>query len=151
MLGNTGFVGLALAPYLIESDSLNVAVFYSIAHNLFGPYVFGVLVASYFGRFHSEHRWWLNRRDLLIVPCLWTFILGYLTKSIEFPYFIASGLEASIGVVSCSAFVPIGIRRAQISGWKSFPMALIPSSLRVAIVPGLIGCFCLTDTETRFF
>ena len=139
MLGNTGFVGLAIAPYLIHSDSLNVAVFYSIAHNLFGPYVFGVLVASYFGRPQSEHRWWLNLRDLLIMPCLWTFILGYFTKSIEFPHFIESGLEASIGVVSCSAFLLIGIRLAQISGGKSFRMALIPSSLRVAIVPGLIG------------
>ena len=139
MLGNTGFVGLAIAPSLIHPESLNIPVFYSIAHNLFGPYVFGVLVASYFGRKQSEHRWWLNLRDLLIVPCLWTFILGYFTQSIQFPDFIESGLEASIGIVSCSAFLLIGIRLAQISGGKSFRMALIPSSLRVAIVPALVG------------
>jgi malate permease and related proteins len=139
MLGNTGFVGLAIAPSLIHSDSLNLAVFYSIAHNLFGPYVFGVLVASYFGRKQSDHRWWVSLRDLSIMPCLWTFILGYLTQSIELPDLIESGLQGSIGVVSCSAFLLIGIRLAQISGGKSFRMALIPSSLRVAIVPGLVG------------
>ncbi|HAZ47568.1 MAG TPA: transporter [Cyanobacteria bacterium UBA11369] len=139
MLGNTGFVGLAIAPSLIHPESLNIPVFYSIAHNLFGPYVFGVLVASYFGRKQSEHRWWLNLRDLLIVPCLWTFILGYFTQSIQFPDFIESGLEASIGIVSCSAFLLIGIRLALLSGWKSFRMALIASSLRVAIVPALVG------------
>ena len=139
MLGNTGFVGLAIAPSLIHSDSLNLAVFYSIAHNLFGPYVFGVLVASYFGKSSSEHRWWLNLRDLLIMPSLWTFMLGSLTQSVEFPSFIESGLEATIAIVSWSAFLLIGTRLAQVSGWKSFWLALIPSSLRVALLPGLIG------------
>jgi malate permease and related proteins len=139
MLGNTGFVGLAIAPAFISPDALKWAVFFSVTHNIFGPYVFGVLVASYFGRSSQQQRWWVYLRDIVTVPCLWTFILGYLTLPIEFPPAIESGLQASIAIVSCSAFVLIGMRLSQISGWKSFRTALIPSSLKVIVLPGLVG------------
>jgi malate permease and related proteins len=139
MLGNTGFVGLAIAPSLIAPDSLNWAVSFSVAHNLFGPYGFGLLVASYFGRSSQTSNWWSQVRNLLIVPSLWTFILGYLTQPIEFPPLVESGLQASVGIVSYGAFLLIGMRLSQISSWKSFRTALIPSGLRVVAVPLSIG------------
>lgn len=58
VLGNTGFVGLAIAPSLISDDYLNWAVFYSITHNLVDPYGLGVLIASYFGRAARKNHWW---------------------------------------------------------------------------------------------
>ena len=139
MLGNTGFVGLAIAPAFISPDALKWAVFFSVTHNIFGPYVFGVLIASYFGRSSQQQRWWVYLRDIVMVPCLWTFLLGYLTQPIEFPPAIESGLQASIAIVSYSAFLLIGMRLSQISGWKSFRTALIPSSLKVIAMPGIIG------------
>lgn len=139
MLGNTGFVGLAIAPSLIDNASLNWVIFYGITQNLVGTYGLGVLVASYFGRSAQQNRWWTQLRDILSVPSLWAFVIGSLTQSIELPTAIESGLQASITFVIPSAFLLTGMRLSQVSGWQSFQMALIPSSLKVVVMPGLIG------------
>jgi malate permease and related proteins len=139
MLGNTGFVGLAIAPSFINSESLNWAIFYSLTHNLIGPYGFGALVASYFGRSSQKRHWWIYLGEMVSLPSLWTFILGYLTQSVEFPQIVESGLQGSISLVSYSAFLLIGMRLSQISGWKNFRMALIPSSLKVVFMPAIVG------------
>jgi predicted permease len=38
MLGNTGFVGLAMTPALIGIDNNNLAVLYSVTNNVIGTY-----------------------------------------------------------------------------------------------------------------
>lgn len=50
VLGNTGFVGLAIAPAFVDHAHLNWIVFYSLTHNLIGTYGFGVFIASYLDR-----------------------------------------------------------------------------------------------------
>ena len=55
VLGNTGFVGLAIAPYLVHVDALNWVVLFSITHNVIGPYGLGVLIASYFSHTKSTN------------------------------------------------------------------------------------------------
>ncbi len=138
ILGNTGFVGLAIAPSLIDDAYLNWIVFFSITHNIIGIYVFGVLIASYFGR-STRHHWWIQLRDVLTVPALWAFIIGYLTQSAQLPPLIESGLQASIGIIIPCAFLLIGMRLRQLRRWKSFEQALIPALLRVMFIPGLVG------------
>lgn len=139
MLGNTGFVGLAIAPVLISDTDLNWAVYYSITHNIVGIYVVGVLVASYYSHSAQENHWWIQLRDVISVPTLWAFIIGYLTQSFSLPRVIESGLQSSINIIIPGAFLLIGMRLCQVQGWKSFRLALVPAFLKVGLIPALVG------------
>lgn len=139
MLGNTGFIGLAIAPLLVSDEALGLVVVYSITQNIVGTYGVGVFLASYFGRNPEGNRWWIQLRDVLFVPSLWAFIIGSLTRSIELPVPVESGLQASVWIVIPCAFLLMGIRLGQIQGWQSFQIALIPASVKVILLPGLVG------------
>jgi malate permease and related proteins len=140
MLGNTGFVGLAIVPYFVSETNLSWAVIYSVTQNVFGTYGLGVLVASYYGRQGSgTNRWWTQLKDLCSVPSLWGFALGWLTRSIQIPHSIESGLHASIWVVIPGAFILMGIRLSQIKGWQSLKLALLPAILKTVVMPTFLG------------
>jgi malate permease and related proteins len=140
MLGNTGFVGLAIVPYFVSATDLSWAVIYSVTQNVFGTYGLGVLVASYYGRQGSgTNRWWMQLKDLCSVPSLWGFALGWLTRSIDIPESIESSLHASIWVVIPGAFILMGIRLSQIQGWQSLKLALLPAILKTIVMPTLLG------------
>ena len=72
LLGNTGFVGLAFAPYLLPPEAYSLVVFYSVTNNIIGTYGIGVFLASYFGD-HRENNWGSLLLDVLKVPSLWAF------------------------------------------------------------------------------
>lgn len=139
MFGNTGFVGLAIAPAFISQDYLGWIVFYSITHNVVGTYGIGVLLASYFGRSVHQISWRTLVRDILTVPSLWAFTVGYLTRAVELPSILESGLHSSIWVVIPIALLLMGMRLSQLQGWNSLRLALVPTVLKVVIVPSLVG------------
>ncbi|MGL5066114.1 MAG: AEC family transporter [Microcoleus sp.] len=126
MLANTGFVGLAMTPALIGADNNNWAVLYSVTNNVIGTYGFGVFIASYFGRSQQQNHWWTQIRDVLTVPALWAFFIGFATKNISLPATIESGLQGAIWAVIASALLLVGIRLRSIKKWQSFELALIP-------------------------
>ncbi|MCP6758537.1 MAG: AEC family transporter [Fischerella sp. CENA71] len=139
ILGNTGFVGLGIAPFLINSEALSWAVLYSVTHNVIGPYGLGVVIASYFSQSKPSTSWWMQLREVLTVPSLWAFIVGMLTQKVQFPQTIESGLQGSIGIVIASAFLLTGIRLAQLQGWKSIKPAFVPAIIKVCIIPLFVG------------
>jgi malate permease and related proteins len=140
MLGNTGFVGLAIVPFFVSATDLSWAVLYSVTQNVFGTYGLGVLVSSYYGRQGTAtNNWWMQFKDLLSVPSLWGFALGSLTRSVEIPAVVDSGLHASIWVVIPGAFILMGIRLSQIQGWQSLKLALIPAILKTIVMPTVVG------------
>ncbi|NHC34159.1 AEC family transporter [Scytonema millei] len=138
-LGNTGFVGLSIVPTFIDPEYLSWIVFFSITHNIVGAYGFGVLIASYFGRSEQSHHWWIHLRDVLTVPILWAFAIGYFTQDVALPRIVESGLQGSIDVVISCAFLLIGMRLSQLPGWKSFQQGIVPAVVRVIVIPGLVG------------
>jgi predicted permease len=52
---------------------------------------------------------------------------------------IESGLDQAVWVVIASALLLVGLRLGSLQGWRSFKLALIPTLLKVVIVPVLVG------------
>ncbi|MEP0869294.1 AEC family transporter [Trichocoleus desertorum AS-A10] len=148
MLGNTGFVGLALAQVLFGIDDLGWAVLFSVTSNVAGNYGIAVFIASYFGHSATKNHWWIQLRDVVTVPSTWAFFLGFSTRSIALPEAIATGLDQAVWVVMASALLLVGLRLGSIKGWHSLQRAILPTLLKVLIVPGLVGlgatCFGVT-------
>jgi predicted permease len=143
MLGNTGFVGLAIVPALVSGPYLGWAVFYSVTQNVVGTYGLGVLVASYFGRgFHAQARW-QQLRDVLTVPSLWAFGVGYLSHGWRLPDLAELTLGRSVGVVIALALGLMGMRFSQIQGWRSFQLAIAPTLVKVLVLPAVVGMIAL--------
>jgi malate permease and related proteins len=140
MLGNTGFIGLSVVPFLVDAESVSWAVFYSVTQNVMGTYGFGVLVASYYGRQLGTSRpWWELIKDLVTVPSLWGFLLGFTTRAVPFPPLVETALHSSVMVVIAGAFILMGIRLSQIAGWQSLRLAAIPAILKTVVMPGVLG------------
>jgi hypothetical protein len=76
---------------------------------------------------------------VLTVPSLWAFGLGALTRSIQLPAAIESGLHQSIWVIIPCALLLMGMRLSQLQGWKSLRSALLPTLLKVGLIPCLVG------------
>jgi malate permease and related proteins len=144
MLGNTGFIGLSVVPFLVDAESIPWAVFYSVTQNVIGTYGIGVLVSSYYGRQMGTSRpWWELLKDLVTVPSLWGFFFGFTTRSIPFPPLVETSLHGSVMVVIAGAFVLMGIRLSQIGGWQSLRLAAIPAVLKTVVMPGVVGLVTL--------
>lgn len=138
-IGNTGFVGLGLVPALISQPYLGWAVFYSVTHNIVGTYGIGVFLASYYGRSQQQNHWWVQLRDVLTVPSLWAFAIGSFTRSVAIPEVVEQGLYASRWFVIPGAFLLMGMRLSQLHGWKSIQPALLPTLLKMLVLPLAVG------------
>ncbi|MBW4564077.1 MAG: AEC family transporter [Mojavia pulchra JT2-VF2] len=139
ILGNTGFVGLTLTQVLTSPENMDWAVLFSVTNNVVGTYGIAVLIASYFGKRGTKNHWWIQLRDLLTVPSLWTFFIGLNTQFVQLPEVVESGLEQAVWVVIAFALLLVGLRLRTIKGWKSLKISLIASMMKVLIVPMLVG------------
>jgi malate permease and related proteins len=135
MLGNTGFVGLGLMPDLISAPNMRWAVFFSLTQNLIGTYTIGVLVASYFGGVTGKSRWWGLIQNVLLVPSLWAFCLGYFTKSWPAPEWLDAIGQGWYYWVIPASFLLMGMRLGQLDGWQSVQRAAGPVFLKLLILP----------------
>jgi malate permease and related proteins len=142
MLGNTGFVGLAIAPNFVDESYLGWLVLYSVTQNVIGTYGIGVFVSSYYGRSQRAH-WLTTLRDMFTVPSLWAFTIGFLTRHIPFPDFVESGLHSALWIVIPCALLLMGIRLRQLQGWQSLKRAIIPVLIKVVALPLIIGSVAL--------
>lgn len=139
MLGNTGFIGLAIAPAFVDPAYLGWVVLYGVTHNLLGSYGLGVVLASYFGRQTPKNQWWMQLRDVLCVPSLWAFAIGYFSRKLEFHPLIEGGLQTSLLFVIPGAFLLIGMQLSRLQGIKSFHAAVIPAILKILVLPIVAG------------
>jgi malate permease and related proteins len=139
MLGNTGFVGLGLLPTLISAENMRWAVFFSLTQNLIGTYTIGVLVASHFGNADPAKRWWGLVQNVLFVPSLWAFALGYSTRHWGLPPLLDGALEGWYVLVIPASFVLMGMRLGQLEGWVSIQRALAPTLLKLLALPAFVG------------
>lgn len=139
MLGNTGYVGLAIVPAFVSKTYLAWIVLYGVAHNLLGSYGLGVFIASYFGRSGQGSHWWIQLRDMISVPSLWAFAIGWYSRNIQFSEFIELGLQTCVSFVIPSAFLLIGMQLSQFQKMASLHSALVPTTLKMVVLPGIAG------------
>lgn len=139
MLGNTGFIGLAIAPAFVDSAYLGWVVLYGVAHNILGSYGIGVVLASYFGNQEQKNQWWTQLRDVMCVPSLWAFAIGYFSRHLEFPLLLEWVIQTSLLFVIPGAFLLIGMQLSRLQGFKSFQPAIIPAALKILVLPALAG------------
>lgn len=139
VLGNTGFMGLAIVPVFVGDAALDWVVFYGVTQNIVGTYGLGVLLSSYYGRAVEGRPWWQPLQDVATVPSLWACALGFSTQAVPLPAIAETALQRSIWVVIPAAFLLIGLRLSQLRGLQSLKGAVLPTLLKVIILPALIG------------
>jgi malate permease and related proteins len=144
MLGNTGFVGLAIAASILNPDNLGLAAFFTVMHNAMGLYGAGVLVADHFGEREEgdepSHRpWWKSLLAVVKVPSLWAFLLGASTQSVAFSEVADVTLQKSIWVVIPCGFLLMGMRLSQLKNLRSLTCGLVPALIKVVLMPTMIA------------
>ncbi|WP_404784607.1 AEC family transporter [Altericista sp. CCNU0014] len=145
MLGNTGFVGLAIAASVLNPENLGLAAFFTVAHNATGLYGMGVLVAHHFGEREpgegesSDRPWWTSLIAVLKVPSLWAFLLGASTQSVMFSEATEAALARSIWVVIPCGFLLMGMRLSQLKSWRSLVCGLVPAGIKVLLMPAIVA------------
>jgi len=137
-LGNTGFVGLAIAATILSPENMGIAAFYTVMHNIFGLYGVGVFVSHHYGQSSTESRWWQSLVEVIKVPTVWAFILGVSTQFIEFPQFVETSLDQSVWIVIPCGFLLTGLRLSQLKNWKSLVSGVIPAVVKMLIMPAVV-------------
>lgn len=143
MLGNTGFVGLAIAASVLTPENLGLAAFFTVMHNAIGLYGMGVLVAHHFGEREdgtvSIRPWWTSLLAIFKVPSLWAFLLGASTQSIAFSKGTEATLSQSVWVVIPCGFLLMGMRLSQLKSWRSLVCGLVPAGIKVLLMPAMVA------------
>jgi len=141
ILGNTGFVGLAITPNLVENSYLSWVVLFSLAHNIIGSYGLGVAIASYYGEHDIEVNWTTHFKSVVTTPALWAFGLGlYLQiNQIELSGLVSDYLQRSIQIVVPMALLLVGIRLKSIKNWQNLSQALPATAVKLLFLPLAVG------------
>jgi malate permease and related proteins len=143
MLGNTGFVGLAIAASVLSPENLGLAAFFTVMHNAMGLYGMGVLVAHHFGAREdgdaSRRPWWTSLLAIVKVPSLWAFLLGATTQSIAFSEGTEAALSQSVWVVIPCGFLLMGMRLSQLKSLRSLVCGLVPAGIKVLLMPAMVA------------
>ncbi len=139
MLGNTGFVGLSVLPEFLPDTQLGWLVFYNMTQNILGTYGLGILLSCHFGGLSEAPSWPQKLRTMLSVPSLWAFTLGVATHSVKLPSLLETNLQRSLWVVIPCALLLMGMRLSQLNGLTSLRLALLPSAIKMFVLPAAIG------------
>jgi malate permease and related proteins len=139
VLANTGFMGLAVVPSLVDSSYWSWIVLYSLAHNILGSYGLGVVIADYYSSTESQRNWSNQLQNLLILPALWAFAYGYLSRDLSFAPLLEIAISQGVLLVIPGAFILIGMRISTLRQWHSLRSGVFPTIFRILIVPGLAG------------
>ncbi len=141
-IGNTGFVGLAIAPYLVEPPGLSWVVMFSLVHNIVSSYGFGAAIARRYGTYRQAVTLGQQLQALAVTPSLWAFAgalalerLGGVSPPLQ------TGLDWGAQGVSAIALLLVGIRFAQLQ-WRLWPQALLAAAIKTLALPLAVGALC---------
>ena len=142
ILGNTGFIGLALIPPFVDPSYWSWIVLYGVAHNVLGSYGIGVLVADRYSHSGTKSRqinWFNQLQNLLFLPSLWAFAYGYFGRDIPLPSAIEAIVSKAVLLVVPGAFILIGMQLSKLQQWQNLSSGVIPAMLKTLVVPAIAG------------
>ncbi|MCC0178720.1 AEC family transporter [Waterburya agarophytonicola K14] len=139
ILGNTGFIGLALVPPLVDSNYWSWIVLYGLAHNVLGSYGIGVLIADCYSYSESKNDWWIQLQNLLFLPSLWAFAYGYFSREISFPRIVETTISQGVLFVVPGAFILIGMQLSKLQKWQNLSSGILPTTIKMIVIPALAG------------
>jgi len=97
------------------------------------------LLSSYYGRSQKQRHWLITLRDVSTVPSLWAFGIGFLTRTVALPDAVEGGLQGALWIIISCALLLMGLRLRQLHGWKSLKLALVPTVIKVILMPMIVG------------
>ncbi|MBE9179264.1 AEC family transporter [Oculatella sp. LEGE 06141] len=137
MIGNTGYLGYPVILALVGPQYFGWAIFYDTIGSTLGAYGLGVLLAARFGM-ATQNPWRLIAATLKN-PALWSFGFGLGFRRIPFSEPVEGSLRgAAWGVIALSLLL-IGMRLSQLRSWRSMKRAIVSLSIKMLIVPLLVG------------
>ncbi len=141
ILGNTGFVGLAITPSLIDQSALGWVVLFSLSHNVIGSYGLGVAIASFYGEHSKQVNWTTHLKSVITTPALWAFGLGLYLQihQIQLSASVSNYLQYSIQIVVPLALLLVGIRLKSIKRWETLTHALPATAVKLLLLPIGVG------------
>jgi predicted permease len=145
MVGNTGYIGFPVSLSLVGPQYFAWAVFYDMLGSTPGAYGLGVALAA-----QTQHTTGhqasippVTRRALIktmaINPAFWSFAVGLMVRDVPLPVGLEMGLKAIAWVVISLALILVGMRLSQLSSFKGVQPALISLSIKMLIVPLVVG------------
>jgi malate permease and related proteins len=151
MVGNTGYLGFPITLALVGQEYFAWALFYDMLGTVFGAYGLGIILAAHFGGQVRNYR--QITQSIVINPALWSFAFGLLFRNVNIPNFWELGLQTLAWIVVALTLVLIGMRLSQLNSWHRLPQAGISLSIKMVVVPLIIGSllplFGLTGEPAR--
>ena len=141
ILGNTGFIGLALIPSFVDSNYWSWIVLYGLTHNVLGSYGLGVLVADHYSHSGRKNDWLNQLQGLFFLPSLWAFAYGYFGRDIPLPNLVEIIISQGVLFVVPGAFILIGMQLSKLQQWQNLSSGIVPAIVKILIIPGLTGFF----------
>lgn len=137
MMGNTGYLGFPVSLALVGPKYFAWALFYDMIGTTLGAYGLGVVMAAHFGGVQKSP---LDLVQALVYnPVLWSFALGLGIHNVPLPLWLDSFLKIGAWISITAALVLIGMRLSQLDSWRSVHLASVSLSVKMLIVPLLIG------------
>lgn len=137
MVGNTGSLGFPIILAMVGQKYFAWALFYDLLGTLFGAYGLGVALAANFGRNVSDY--WQISKVIVINPVLWSFGFGLLFRQVSIPNIVEFTLDKLAWSAVALSLMLIGMRLSQLKSWKSLPQAGMSLTIKMLVVPLVIG------------
>jgi malate permease and related proteins len=151
MVGNTGYIGFPISLALVGAEHFVWAVFYDMVGSTPGSYGLGVAIAA-----RSSHQtvpWQAAIQAMLLNPALWSFGIGLWTRDFPLPTWAEASLQQFAWAIVSLSLVLVGMRLSQLSTLRHVQPALISLSIKMLLVPFLLGTVLkltgLTDSVHR--
>ncbi len=137
MVGNTGYLGYPVTLAFVGVQYFGYALFYDLLGTTLGAYGLGVVLAAAYG--DGVKSQWQLLKVIAINPSLWSFVMGLLFRQVSLPTLAETTLKTLGWIIVALSLVLIGMRLRQLDSWHSLPKASISLSIKMLVVPLLLG------------
>ncbi len=137
MAGNTGYLGYPVTLAFVGTQYFGYALFYDLLGTSLAVWGLGVVIAAAYGGGVKSQ--WQLLKAIAINPSLWSFGTGFLFRQVPLPMLAETSLHNLGWVIVALSLVLIGMRLRQLDSWHSLPKASISLSIKMLVVPLLLG------------